>query len=94
MSHPPESRRQLMFFGFGEKGVRINRDDNGELWFVGKDVALALGYARDSNPTRLFRSVPEEWKGVKRFHTPGGGQDMLTLSEQGLYFFLGRSDKP
>jgi hypothetical protein len=25
---------------------------------------------------------------------PGGNQEMLCLSEQGLYFFLGRSDKP
>lgn len=27
-------------------------------------------------------------------HTLGGEQDMLTITEQGLYFFLGRSDKP
>jgi hypothetical protein len=25
---------------------------------------------------------------------PGGVQEMLCVSEQGLYFFLGRSDKP
>lgn len=67
---------------------------NGEPWFVAKDVASALGYAESSNPARLFQSVPEEWKGVKQIHTLGGEQQILTISEQGLYFFLGRSDKP
>jgi hypothetical protein len=32
-------------------------------------------------------------RGVNPIHTPGGVQEMLCLSEQGLYFFLGRSDK-
>lgn len=69
-------------------------EHNGEPWFVAKDVASALGYAESSNPARLFQSVPEEWKGVKQIHTLGGEQQVLTISEQGLYFFLGRSDKP
>lgn len=41
-----------------------------------------------------MQSVPDIWKGNKRIITPGGEQEMLCLSEQGLYFFLGRSDKP
>lgn len=67
---------------------------NGEPWFVAKDVLRALGYAEDSNPSRVTQSVPDEWKGVNPIHTPGGMQEMLIISEQGLYFFLGRSDKP
>ena len=66
----------------------------GQPWFVAKDVAGALGYAETSNAARLFSSVPDEWKGVKPIHTLGGEQEILCLSEQGLYFFLGRSDKP
>ena len=73
--------------------VRVVERD-GEPWFVAKDVLRALGYAEDYNPSRALQAVPEEWKGVQRVHTLGGTQDMLTLSEQGLYFFLGRSDKP
>lgn len=73
--------------------VRVVERD-GEPWFVAKDVLRALGYAEDYNPSRALQAVPEEWKGVQRMHTLGGTQDMLTLSEQGLYFFLGRSDKP
>lgn len=67
---------------------------NGEPWFVAKDVIRALGYADFYNPSRATQVIPEEWKGVQRMHTPGGEQTMLTISEQGLYFFLGRSDKP
>lgn len=68
-------------------------EQNGEPWFVAKDVAMALGYASTNMPT-VFQAVPEEWKGSNRITTLGGEQDVLTISEQGLYFFLGRSDKP
>ena len=67
---------------------------NGEPWFVAKDVLRALDYADDYNPSRAMQAIPGEWKGVHRMHTPGGEQEMLIISEQGLYFFLGRSDKP
>ena len=73
--------------------VRVVEKD-GEPWFVAKDVLTALGYAEAYNPARAVQSIPEEWKGVHPMHTPGGEQEMLCVSEQGLYFFLGRSDKP
>lgn len=66
--------------------------ENDSFSVVAKDIADALGYERfDSN---LLLSVPEDWKGKKPVRTPGGIQEMLTLSEPGLYFFIGRSDKP
>ncbi len=71
-------------------------EDNGEIWIVAKDVAQSLGYERfDSN---LLLNVPESWKGTKRIRMnlkDGREQEreMLCLTEQGLYFFLGRSDK-
>ena len=83
----------LQVFDNGQFSVR-SVYENGEIWFVAKDIATALEYSEESNPSRLMQSVPEIWKGVKRFHTPGGEQDMLCLTEQGVYFFLGRSDKP
>ena len=82
----------LVNLNFQDRPVRIVEKD-GEPWFVAKDIAEALGYAETSNPARLFAHVPEEWKGVNPIHTPGGNQDMACLSEPGLYFFLGRSDK-
>ena len=75
--------------------VRVVERD-GEPWFVARDVAKALGYADSSLETigKIFGNVPEEWKGRKPIPALGGNQEMLTISEQGLYFFLGRSDKP
>ena len=79
-------------FAFGEHLVRSITDENGEPWFVARDVALALGYQWKG--TDNIRHIPEEWRGVQSVWTPSGEQEMLILSEQGLYFFLGRSDKP
>lgn len=82
---------------FGE--VRIIQDENNDPWFCGKDVLAALDYSETSNPAKVFQMVPEIWKGVKRFHTRSENgteqeRELLCISEQGLYFFLGRSDKP
>lgn len=85
---------ELQIFKNAELGEVRVVEHEGQPWFVAKDVLKALGYAEDYNPSRALQAVPEEWKGVQPIHTPGGMQEMLTLSESGLYFFLARSDKP
>jgi anti-repressor protein len=83
----------LQAFDFeGKKGrfVLVNN----EPWFVAKDIAMTLGYSESTGISRLFEIVPGEWKGVYPINTLGGIQDMTCLSEQGVYFFLSRSDKP
>lgn len=79
-------------FAFDSALVRVIMDDRGEPWFVAKDVALALGYQWAG--IRNVQHVPAEWRGVESVSTPSAVQEMHILSEQGLYFFLGRSDKP
>lgn len=59
---------------------------------VAKDVVEKIG--NTWQPHNSIKHVPEVWKGSKRITTPGGSQTVLTLSEQGLYFYLGRCDKP
>ena len=81
----------LQVFKFENKETRVVIKD-GEPWFVAKDVAEALGYVWEG--TKSIKHVPEEWRGVYSVYTPSGNQNMAILSEQGLYFFLGRSDKP
>lgn len=75
--------------------VRVVEID-GEPWFVARDIMSALEYAETTleSITQKVSSVPEEWKGRHRMSTPGGTQDLLCLSEAGMYFFVGRSDKP
>lgn len=84
---------QLIPFQFGSNEVRFIPEGD-SFSVVAKDVLISLEYAADYNPSRATAHVPEEWKGVHRMHTPGGIQEMLTLKEQGLYFFVNRSDKP
>ena len=83
-------------------------DVNGEPWFVARDVCECLELTNTSQTLSYLDAdekgittndtpgghVPDEWKGRNWIMTPGGEQEMLIISEQGLYFFLGRSDKP
>lgn len=73
--------------------VRTIIGNDGELLFIAKDVAETLGYTW-KGISGTIPHVPEEWRGVRSVQTPSGKQEMATLTEQGLYFFLGRSDKP
>lgn len=81
---------------FENLAVRIGIFE-GEPWWVAKDVAVALGYAESSVATNvggLVAKVPEEWRDTKPFCANGNTIEMIALSEQGLYFFIARSDKP
>lgn len=84
---------ELTPFSFENHNIRVVTDDNGEPLFVAKDVAEALGY-NTSNISDRINHVPAEWRGSVPIATLGGTQQLLALTEQGLYFFLGRSDKP
>lgn len=83
----------LQVFGYEGKEIRTTFE-NGEVWVAAKDVCEVLEYSIDGGISKYIAAVPEEWKGGKRISTPGGTQNLLCLSEQGLYFFLARSDKP
>ncbi|MBE0269785.1 hypothetical protein FG476_02005 [Xylella fastidiosa subsp. multiplex] len=85
--------QSIIPFDFHSHVVRVVMRD-GNPWFVAKDVMDALDYAATSNPARVTEHIPSEWKGVNPIHTLGGEQKLLCLAEPGLYFFLGRSDKP
>lgn len=57
-----------------------------EIWFVGKDVAVALGH---KNPERAIREyVDDEDKGVTDIVTPGGKQQMVIVNEPGVYSLI------
>lgn len=58
----------------------------GEPWFVGKDVASALGYADPSGTVR--KKTDEEDRGVAKMDTPSGIQEMVVINESGLYALI------
>lgn len=80
-------------FRFEKKEVRTLLIDD-QPWFAAQDILDSLEYSETYKPSRAVAHVPEQWKAVHRMHTPGGAQQVMMLSEQGLYFVLGRSDKP
>ena len=83
---------EVIPFAFDAALVRVVLDEASEPWYCAKDVALALGY--QWNGISRIAHVPDEWKMVTSVVTTFGTKETWFLSEQGLYFFLGRSDKP
>ena len=73
--------------------IRSLVDDNGNPWFVGKDVAAALGYKDTVNALKTHVD-PEDKKGGWRITTPSGDQDMTIINESGLYSLVLSSKLP
>ena len=57
-------------------------------WFVAKDVCAVLGIEQ---ATRAVEPLDDDEKGVSSIHTPGGEQQLLVVSEGGLYTLILRS---
>lgn len=64
--------------------------DNGEIWFVARDICNCLEL---SSATKAVERLDEDEKGLKTFHTLGGNQQLIVISEAGLYRLLSRSYK-
>ncbi|MEU1284970.1 BRO family protein [Kitasatospora sp. NPDC005856] len=64
---------------------------NSEPWFVAADVAMVLDLG---NPRSSLALLDDDEKGVHTMDTPGGPQQMVTVSEAGLYSLILRSRKP
>lgn len=77
---------ELQIFKNEEFGVIRTVTIDNEPWFVGKDVAVALGYERTADAIR--QHVEAEDKGVGEIQTPGGTQNMTIINESGLYALI------
>ena len=82
---------ELQNFNFNNLPVRTVLIDD-EPWFVGKDVAVAIGYKnfRDA----LKSHVKDKYKRESRITTPSGMQNVTVISEPGLYQLAGESKLP
>lgn len=68
---------------------------DGEPWFVGKDVAQALGYGEGKSlANAVANHVDADDKGVTEMMTPGGKQNMVIINESGLYSLILSSKLP
>lgn len=87
-----ELKNQLKIFEHPDFGRVRTTTVDGEPWFVGKDIAEALGY---SNPRKaLADHVDEEDKGVTKRDTLGGPQEMAIINESGVYALVFGSKLP
>lgn len=73
----------LQIFNSEEFGQVRTMVIDGEPWFVGKDVAEALGYERPTDTVR--KRVDDEDRGISKMETPSGKQEMTIINESGLY---------
>jgi prophage antirepressor-like protein len=85
--------REIRIFNhemFGD--IRIMTDEKGETFFVGNDVAKALGYSDARKAIRVH--VDSDDRGVDEMATPGGIQKVVIINESGLYALVLSSKLP
>ena len=80
---------ELIVFGFENQQVRFVGTSNKPEW-VAQDVGTILEL---QNIRQLLAKFDEDEKGVCTIYTPGGQQEMLTVTEPGLYRLIFKSRK-
>ncbi|KZK81772.1 hypothetical protein PsW64_02361 [Pseudovibrio sp. W64] len=80
----------LINMDFEDNLVRIVKLE-GEPWFVGKDVCRSLDIGKHH---QALDALDEEERGTYTVGTPSGDQQMIVISEPGLYRLIFRSRKP
>jgi hypothetical protein len=81
---------EIQVFNYESREVRTVFKD-GEPWWALKDVCEVLELG---SPHKVFERLDDDEKGRSLIPTPGGDQEMLIISESGLYDVIIRSDKP
>jgi prophage antirepressor-like protein len=96
---------KLIDFNYRNHQIRSILDNQGNPWFVAKDVFAALDISWKRSDS--LKSIPESWKkgagdngplcdqkGVGKLPTPGGEQKLIFISEPAVYMIAFRSNKP
>lgn len=82
--HAPGASAPAVFSFDSSFNIRVI-DQNGEPWFVAKDVCDALGL---SNSRMALQALDDDEKGVSSTDTPGGMQELAIVNESGLYTLI------
>lgn len=87
--------KEIQIFANDQFGEVRTLTKDGEPWFVGKDVAQALGYGEGKSlANAVANHVDDDDKGVTEMMTPGGKQNMVIINESGLYSLILSSKMP
>lgn len=81
---------EFMIFNKEEFGSVRTMEIDGEPWFVGKDVAMSLGYS--NTPKAIRDHVDEEDKLTERFVLSGQNRKIIIINESGLYSLIFSSE--
>jgi len=82
---------KIIPFYFQSNEIRTVTVKN-EPWFVAKDICDVLDIRWNGSQTIEF--LDDDERGVGFFPTPSGNQDLIIISESGLYTLIFRSNKP
>lgn len=83
---------ELVPFDYGDRTVRTHVDSDGNTWFVAQDVCAVLGLTHVNKATQGLDD--DERNTVPHTDSSGRSQDMVIISEPGLYTLLVRSRRP
>lgn|GEM_PF-5966050 len=91
-TRPSKVSQSLIPFQYESKDVRVIKDESGNPWWVAKDVCDILDIQQ---PTKAVSNLDDDE--VNKSHlvdSAGKKQEMITISESGLYTLIIRSNKP
>jgi len=83
----------LLEFTYNGQRVRPVLLD-GETWFVAADVCAVLEHTDTTDTSKAVSRLDDDEKGATTVRTLGGPQEMLIVSESGLYALIFSSRKP
>ena len=83
---------EIQVFKNAEFGSIRTIEINGDVWFVGKDIADVLGYSRPDHAIK--KHVDEEDKLMYQIGTSGQNRQMYVINESGLYSLILSSKLP
>lgn len=83
--------KELMPFEYESNEIRVFKDDNGEPWWLAKDVCDALGIAKTY---QSVKSLDDDERLMPTLQVSGQSREVWLISESGLYTLILRSNKP
>lgn len=83
---------ELQIYENAQFGTVRTTTIDGEIMFVGKDVADILGYT--NAPKAIKDHVDDEDKLIERIVMSGQNRDVILINESGLYCLILSSKKP
>ena len=91
----PALKNEIQQFNFEKSPVRVIEKNDGEFWFVAKDVCDILGLI---NPREAISVLDDDEKNTVRIsdgnQNQRGNPNFNVISESGLYALIMRSNKP